>query len=246
MLFCVIFTACKSNKNLGKSGGFFLFFVTLHPNYKFMQEIKTFTDYKLSLRDRILDTAMKDFARRGVKAVKMDDIAAALAISKRTLYEIYDTKEQVIFEGLKRYHRLKSEELAAYASAPHHDVLDIIIFIYRRRINDSSALNPAFYDEISKYPQIVEYLESQKQRRQQDFIQFMQRGVDEGFFRNEINYTIISHVFEALGSYMQQTRLYYKYSFKELFFNMLFVTLRGFCTAKGISKLDQFFAANRP
>ena len=211
-----------------------------------MQEIKTFTDYKLSLRDRILDTAMKDFARRGVKAVKMDDIAAALAISKRTLYEIFDTKEQVIFEGLKRYHRLKSEELAAYASAPHHDVLDIIIFIYRRRINDSSALNPAFYDEISKYPQIVEYLESQKQRRQQDFIQFMQRGVDEGFFRNEINYTIISRVFEALGSYMQQTRLYYKYSFKELFFNMLFVTLRGFCTAKGISKLDQFFAANRP
>ena len=211
-----------------------------------MQEIKTFTDYKLSLRDRILDTAMKDFARRGVKAVKMDDIAAALAISKRTLYEIYDTKEQVIFEGLKRYHRLKSEELAAYASDPHHDVLDIIIFIYRRRINDSSALNPAFYDEISKYPQIVEYLESQKQRRQQDFIQFMQRGVDEGFFRDDINYTIISHVFEALGSYMQQTRLYYKYSFKELFFNMLFVTLRGFCTAKGISKLDQFFAANRP
>ena len=246
MLFCVIFTACKSNKNLGKSGGFFLFFVTLHPNYKFMQEIKTFTDYKLSLRDRILDTAMKDFARRGVKAVKMDDIAAALAISKRTLYEIYDTKEQVIFEGLKRYHRLKSEELAAYASAPHHDVLDIIIFIYRRRINDSGALNPAFYDEISKYPQIVEYIESQKQRRQQDFIRFMQRGVDEGFFRSDINYTIISHVFEAMGSYMQRTHLYNQYSFGELFFNMLFVTLRGICTAKGIAKLDQFFAAIHP
>ena len=211
-----------------------------------MQEIKTFTDYKLSLRDRILDTAMKDFALRGVKAVKMDDIAAALAISKRTLYEIYDTKEQVIFEGLKRYHRLKSEELAAYASDPHHDVLDIIIFIYRRRINDSSALNPAFYDEISKYPQIVEYIESQHQHRQQDFIRFMQRGVDEGFFRSDINYTIICHVFEALGSYMQRAHLYNQYSFEELFFNMLFVTLRGFCTAKGITKLDQFFAAIRP
>ena len=211
-----------------------------------MQEIKTFTDYKLSLRDRILDTAMKDFARRGVKAVKMDDIAAALAISKRTLYEIYDTKEQVIFEGLKRYHRLKSEELAAYANDPRHDVLDVIIFIYRRRINDFSALNPAFYEEISKYPQIVEYIESQKQHRQQVFIRFMQRGVDEGSFRSDINYTIICHVFEALGSYMQRAHLYNQYSFEELFFNMLFVTLRGFCTAKGITKLDQFFAAIRP
>lgn len=210
-----------------------------------MQEIKTFTDYKISLRDRILDTAMKDFVRRGVKAVKMDDIAAALAISKRTLYEIYDTKEQVIFEGLKRYHRLKDEELLAFAHDPHHDVLDIVIFLYRRHIGDSSSLNPAFYEEVRKYPQIVDYLEQQQQYRRNDFIVFMQRGVDEGFFRNDINYTIISHVFEALGNYMQQTQLYHKFSFEELFFNMLFVTLRGFCTAKGISKLDQFFAANR-
>ena len=48
-----------------------------------------------------------------------------------------------------------------------------------------------------------------------------------------------------MGNYMQQTQLYHKFTFEELFFNMLFVTLRGFCTAKGISKLDQFFAANR-
>ena len=218
----------------------------MQPNFKFMQEIKNLTDYKLSLCDRILDTAIKDFVRRGVKAVKMDDIAAALGISKRTLYELYDTKEQVILEGLKRHHRLKDEELAVYAQNLQHDVLDIIIFIYRRHINDAVVLNPAFYDDVSKYPQIVDYLKEQNRSRQQDFIRFMQRGVDEGFFRDDINYKIISHVYEALGSYMQRTRLYNEYSFEELFFNMLFVTLRGFCTAKGISKLDQFFATIRP
>jgi len=246
MLFVFAFTACKVNKNIGKSDGFFLFFVTLQPNYKFMQELKNLTDYKLSLCDRILDAAIKDFSRRGVKAVKMDDIAASLGISKRTLYELYDTKEQVIFEGLKRYHHLKDEELAAYARDSHHDVLDVIIFLYRRHINDTVVLNPAFYEEVSKYPQIVAYIESQRDHRQQNLLRFMQRGVDEGFFRNDINYTIISHVFDALGSYMQRKRLYDKYTFEELFFNMLFVTLRGFCTAKGISKLDQFFATIRP
>ena len=199
----------------------------------------------MGLRERILDAAMKAFAERGVKTVKMDDIAQALTISKRTLYEVFDTKEQVIFEGLKRYHRLKGEALADFARDGSHDVLDIIIYLYRSHIKENGALKPAFYEEIGKYPQIVEYLNKQKQKNQQDFIRFVRRGVDEGYFRSDINYIIIAHVFEALGSYMQQMHLYEKYSFEELFFNMLFVTLRGFCTAKGIEKLDLFFSANK-
>ena len=47
------------------------------------------TCYKLELRNRILKAAMTEFLHKGVKSVKMDDIANTLAISKRTLYEIY-------------------------------------------------------------------------------------------------------------------------------------------------------------
>lgn len=50
------------------------------------------TCYKLELRNRILKAAMTEFLHKGVKSVKMDDIANALAISKRTLYEIYSNK----------------------------------------------------------------------------------------------------------------------------------------------------------
>ena len=124
-----------------------------------MQEIKTFTDYKLSLKDRILDTAMKAFAEQGVKAVKMDDIAASLGISKRTLYEIYDTKEQVIFEGLRRYHRMKSERVMAFAQDSNHDVLDMVIFLYQTHIKETGNLKPAFYDELGRYPLIEDYLQ---------------------------------------------------------------------------------------
>ena len=207
-----------------------------------MQEIKNLTDYKLSLCDRILDTAIKDFVRRGVKAVKMDDIAAALGISKRTLYELYDTKEQVILEGLKRHHRLKDEELAVYAQNLQHDVLDIIIFIYRRHINDAVVLNPAFYDDVSKYPQIVDYLKEQNRSRQQDFIRFMQRGVDEGFLRSEINYQTVPHLLDAVGQYVMNTQMLKKYPADELFDNLFLVSLRGLCTIKGYQLLEDAIA----
>ena len=184
---------------------------------------------------------------RDVVGLDPEEIPGVYGIFRKTLGESLDglraAADPVDFRGI-RSATLASASVA-FAHDPHHDVLDIVIFLYRRHIGDSSSLNPAFYEEVSRYPQIVDYLEQQQQYRRNDFIVFMQRGVDEGFFRNDINYTIISHVFEALGNYMQQTQLYHKFTFEELFFNMLFVTLRGFCTAKGISKLDQFFAANR-
>ena len=66
-----------------------------------MQNKKTITEYKKGLREVILNTAMKAFAEKGIRAVKMDDIAESLTISKRTMYELYATKEELIYEGVK-------------------------------------------------------------------------------------------------------------------------------------------------
>ena len=59
------------------------------------------TEYREQLKDRILKTAMQEFLTNGIKQVKMDDIARKLGISKRTLYEIYGNKEELLFEGIK-------------------------------------------------------------------------------------------------------------------------------------------------
>ena len=56
--------------------------------YSKMAESSKITAYKQRLRDRIVDTAMTAFAAQGIRAVKMDDIAQQLGISKRTLYEL--------------------------------------------------------------------------------------------------------------------------------------------------------------
>ena len=208
-----------------------------------MQEIKNFTDYKLQLMDRILDTVIAAVTTRGIKAVKMDDVAAQLGISKRTLYEIYDDKETLVLEGVKHYQNAKMAALNRYAAT--HNVLDIVIYLYERHIKESKTINPLFYEDMAKYPRVVDYLKEREQKSRASFQQFMQRGVEEGLFRDDVDYSIVSHVFEALGSYMRDKRLYQQYTFQELFFNMLFVSLRGVCTLKGIDRLDHFFATGR-
>ena len=72
------------------------------------------------------------------------------------------------------------------------------------------------------------------------FLDFLHRGVSEGYFRNDINYDLIAYMFEALGKYIMSHQLYHKYTMKDVFDNLIFVSLRGLCTPKGIAILDRF------
>ena len=171
-----------------------------------MQEIKDLTAYRLALKEKILQTATSAFVEKGIKDVKMDDIANALSISKRTLYEIYGDKETLLFEVVKRHTQNKREILRKYGEEGHH-VIEIILEAYRLRVKESHDVNPAFYEDIIRYPQIVKYMESQREENKEQFMLFMQRGVKEGLFRADVDYTILPHLFEAIAQYVMKVNL---------------------------------------
>lgn len=61
------------------------------------------------LRDRIIETASEAFTAHGIKSITMDDIAASLSISKRTLYEVFQDKESLLTECiLKRQEEMNT------------------------------------------------------------------------------------------------------------------------------------------
>lgn len=55
-------------------------------------------------RGKIVETALQMFNTRGTRGVTMDDIAQSLHISKRTLYETFANKEELLAECLKLVH----------------------------------------------------------------------------------------------------------------------------------------------
>lgn len=199
---------------------------------------KAMTPYRESLKERIITSAMHSFAQKGIKAVKMDDIAAELSVSKRTLYELYSDKENLLFEGVRKYHAQKQEEVDELIRNGDN-VMSIILDIYLLKLKELSVTNPLFYRDLTKYPQILAYMRKDKEKNRDRYLEFMQRGVAEGYFRKEVNYDLISYLFDAVGSYMME-HLFEKYRFEELFVNMIFVPLRGFCTNKGVLVLDHF------
>jgi len=58
---------------------------------------------KETMQERILDTAGRLFYGQGIRAVGVDTIAAEIGISKRTLYNYFPSKEELILAYLSRH-----------------------------------------------------------------------------------------------------------------------------------------------
>ena len=145
-----------------------------------MQEIKETTAYKKLLKGRILETAMKAFAERGVKAVRMDDVAQMLGISKRTLYEIYRDKEELLYQGVMHFDQEAKKSMNAFIQQAS-SVMDIILEAYQRRVLRTGTVNPLFYEDIQKYPKVTDYLNKEREHAYDQFLGFLQRGLTHIF-----------------------------------------------------------------
>ena len=206
-----------------------------------MQVLRETTAYRASLRERIIERAMQDFSKNGIRAVKMDTLAKELGISKRTMYEIFEDKESLLFEGIKVYGDRKREYLHSYAEEGH-DVIDIIMEAYHMKVEEVRAVNPDFYLDLMKYPRLAQHVKEAQQKSREGFLAFMKRGVDDGYFRPDVNYELVPHIFDALGQYILTNSLVQQYSVEELFSNCFLIALRGFCTDKGLHTIDKLMA----
>ena len=215
----------------------FIFLLSLQQKLILMQEIKETTAYKKALKGRILKAAMKAFAEQGVKAVRMDDVAQSLSISKRTLYEIYKDKEELLYQGVVQFDQEAKQSMSAFIEqAP--SVMDIIMEAYQRRVVRTGSVNPLFYEDIQKYPKVVDYLNKEREHTYASFIELLRRGVSEGYFRTDIDYELVAQMFNAINTFVMTQHLLSRYSIQEVFTNMLLVPLRGFCTEKGLQVIE--------
>ena len=203
-----------------------------------MQEIKDISDYKLNLKERIPDVALQLFTERGINSVRMDDVAQTMGISKRTIYELYDKKEDLLFEVVVKYFKQRMDRMEQ-AVSHCSNVMEILLKVYHMKVSDFKETNPLFFTEMVRYPQVKRFLDEQNDVMRDNSLLFIQRGVDEGYFRADLNYQMAVLQFDAMGEYIMQKELYRQYSIEEIFRNLVFVSLRGLCTDKGIKAIDE-------
>lgn len=204
-----------------------------------MQKLNTPTEYRQQLRKRILEVASHEFRSKGIKAVKMDDIANSLSISKRTLYEIYENKEQLLMETVKEECNKFDACMQAFSQGGNHHVIEVLTEFYRLQMKSLAVVTPVYFVELEKYPQILAWLTRNREERHRNAIQFFKVGIEEGYFRSNVNYELIIKGSSGMMDYIMENRLYNSYSMQEILRNVVLLYIRGFCTLKGIEELDK-------
>lgn len=209
-----------------------------------MQKNNTATEYRQELRHKIMETASREFRTRGIKAVKMDDIASILSVSKRTVYEIFDNKEQLLMETVKEDHERFDGQMRLYVDGGGRSVIDILLEFYRLQMRSLSGVTPSYFVELHRYPEILEWLEEKHAQNDIECQEFFRRGIGEGYFRADANYELIAKVCNGSMTYIMENQLYKLYDLKEFFRNVIMLFIRGMCTLKGIGELDKQLAAS--
>lgn len=204
-----------------------------------IDENRSMSAYRQSLKDKILSTAMHAFAAHGIRAVKMDDIAQALSISKRTLYEIYDNKEVLLFEAIRLHKALNDREMADVVEKSSN-VMDVLLYVSKRKIEDFRLTNPLFYSDMSRYPRVMAFLEEDRLQNRHRQIDFFRRGVDEGFFRSDVDYDLLLTILESAINRIMTSQLYINYPIEQLFRHAVLAYFRGICTPLGVETIDRF------
>ncbi|MBQ6203577.1 MAG: TetR/AcrR family transcriptional regulator [Prevotella sp.] len=205
--------------------------------------LRTFniSTYRQELRQKILQTAMRQFKERGVRNVKMDDISAIIGISKRTLYEIYENKEELLLEGLKFVQEQKTRELREFLSAKERNEIEVMVKFVKMQMEDLNETNPLFYVEIRRYKSVVNFMVDYHERKRQNKMEFLRKGVEHGYFVDGLNYDIVHDMGNAIINHVMETKLYERFPIQEIFHNYVSVLMRGYCTDKGIAELKKLF-----
>lgn len=174
----------------------------------------------------------------------MDDIANALKISKRTLYEIFADKETLLTECLL-HHKKVSEEAVKKILDSSSNVLEVILNCYQGSIEVYHKVNKAFFEDIQKYPKAYQQMRAEKEKDSERTIDFLKQGVTQGIFRDDINFAILHILIREQMRLLMDTDLCQRYDFLEVYESIIFIYLRGISTEKGAMVLEEFIKEYR-
>lgn len=204
-----------------------------------MNNTKRRRNDKTVVREQVIVAAAKAFMQKGIKTVRMDDIAADLSISKRTLYELFHDKETLLFDVVIS-HRKEMMEYMTEVASKAENVLEVILKFYQKSMLNFQQTNRSFFEDLEKYPKVRKLLEESRRKNLDGAVELYQLGVEQGIFRKDVNYGIIRALVYEQMDMLVHSELCKSYSLAEIFETVIFMHMRGISTEKGLKIVDDF------
>lgn len=196
---------------------------------------------RVHTRQDILNFALQAFRQQGLRAVKMDDLAIELKISKRTLYEIFTDKEELILACLEHEEEL-FEKMYQEKEAIAKNKLELVLLVMEHQQNKYKQCNNLYFFDMVRFPKVKAFAERMQQNKIAEISGNMKIMVAEGMFRAELNYDLVAY---ALVNFYYQiffSTTSIGVNITDFHENLCLTVLRGCATQEGLQQIDAFFA----
>ena len=195
----------------------------------------------MELRERIIEEASQLFFQNGIKSITMSDIANHLGISKRTLYEVFNDKEDLLEACIESAAQCAEEEMNKLINKSEN-VIDALMRIYTKHLNDRHKLNKSVVHDLRKYhPRLYKNIERKQKEETSTFVPIFEQGVEQGLLRNDVNFEILIWLLKAQFKMVIDSDFIPtdKYSPEEFVSAIILNFARGIATGKGNELIDE-------
>ena len=197
----------------------------------------------MQVRERtITDRTREIFMKYGIRSVSMDDISRELGISKKTLYQHFLNKSDLVRRVLQCSQDEFEQKIDSIINGEHNaidDLLEISLIIGDHMKEVNVAVN---FDLQKYYPELHrEFLEKKRSFASRYLKENVEKGKREKLYRSDLNGELISKLYVQKIEDLHDPNFYERenISFAEVFQVMFENHIRGIANDQGIKYFEE-------
>lgn len=192
------------------------------------------------MREKIIEIASDLFLTLGFKSVTMDDIANEMGMSKKTIYQHFENKRKLVEATTEYVFHYACDGIDCIMLENKNPVAELFEFNQLMKQILKNDKSSPLYQLQKYYPKVYKKLkEDEFKITQECVINNLNRGIDLGLYRKEINPKAVSrfHFFGITEIKNQQLFPPSVFNSNELADTFLEYHLRGIVTKQGEKEL---------
>lgn len=201
-----------------------------------------------NVKDNILSQAKSFFLKFGFRNVTMENLCKEMGISKKTIYQFFETKDFLVEACILDYME-KEANLIQKIRNESKDPLETFYNLSRRALESLKEVSPfVIFDLQKNHPEIWKKFVNHDFEWQYNMLIYnLKMGKQEGYYRPEINPEKVALVFLHQTEGMLRPRIF-ETSSMELIEAIKIrdeIFLRGICTSLGLERLEKLIQSNQ-